>query len=164
MAEYRRYLPIAAAVILGIILQGMLIFADCQDTPSKTAVEFIKAFYRLDPAMSELLCKKYITGEEGPVVEKYLQQVSDEARKRGFGLNYMKQIVYGIETHTRMIDDVTAEVNLTANRRISINPVYTLIARFFLIGKTYQLDKRIPVIKEEGKWKVCETLSSLSEI
>jgi hypothetical protein len=150
------------AVILGIILQGALILADCKDTPTRAAVKFSKAFYRLDPDMAELLCKKYITGDKGNVVENYIHTVSKEAKDRGLGLNYMKSILYGVETHTRIIDDVTAEIKLTANRRTAINPIYALIGKFFRIGKTYQVDTLIPVTKEDGKWKVCGPLSLLS--
>ena len=164
MVEYRRYLSIAVAVILGIVLQGALILADCKDTPTRAAVEFTKAFYRLDPEMSERLCKKYLNGDDSNVVEQYILKVSNEARDRGLGLNYMKNILYGIETHTHRIDDTTAEVKLTAKRRVAINPIYALIGKFFLIGKTYQVDVLIPVVKEDGKWKVCKNLSSLSEV
>jgi hypothetical protein len=76
----------------------------------------------------------------------------------------MKYILYGIETHTHMIDDTTAEVKLTAKKRVAINPIYALIGKFFLIGKTYNVDTLIPVVKEDGKWKVCKNLSLLSGV
>ncbi len=164
MVEYRRYLSVVVAVILGIILQGALILADCKDTPAKAAVKFSKAFYRLDPGMTGLLCKKYITGDKGNVVENYLQKVSKESGDRGFDLNYMKQILYNIETHTTLKDDSNAEVRIQAKRRGSINPVYELIGRFFLIGQTHRVEATIPMVKEDGRWKVCGSLFPFSEV
>ena len=164
MLEYRRYLSVAVAVILGIILQGALILADSRDTPTKAAVKFSKAFYRLDPDMAELLCKKYITGDTGNVVENYIQKVSKEAKDRGLGLNYMKHILYNIETHTTLKDDSNAEVRIRAKRRGSINPVYELIGRFFLIGQTHRVEATIPMVKEDSRWKVCGSLFPFSEV
>jgi hypothetical protein len=143
------------AVLIGVILQGILILADCTPTPGKAAVEFAKAFYRIDPAMSSLLCSKNLEINEGRVVETYIQGMNREARERGFGLNNMKYMLYHIETHTRRIDDNTAEVKLTASRRVSINPVYALVAKFFLIGETYQVNELMTVVKEDSRWKVC---------
>ena len=108
MTPTSRYLTIAGVILMGIVLQGILILADCQDTPRRAAVEFTKAFYHLDPAMSARLCKKHLGGQDSDVVEQYILKVSSEARDRGLGLNYMKNILYGVETHTHMIDENTA--------------------------------------------------------
>ncbi len=164
MAPINRYLTIAGVIIIGILLQVILIWADCKNTPTKAAVEFSKAFYRLDPAMSELLCKKYLAGDNGNLVENYIQKVSNDARERGRGQNYMKSILYHIETYTQYIDDTTAQVKLTAKRRRSINPIYALIGKFFFIGKTYKVDVLIPLVKEDGKWKVCENIFALLSV
>ena len=155
MEPFKSYIPIIVAILVGVLLQGILILADCAPTPDKAAVEFAKAFYRIDPAMSSLLCRKNLEMGEGRVVENYIQEVTQEARDRGFGLNNMKYTLYHIETETRRISDTTAEVNLTATRRVSINPLYALVAKFFLIGETYQVNELMTVVKEDGRWKVC---------
>jgi len=164
VAQFNKYLPIAVAIIIGIFLQGILVLADCKGTPQKAAVEFVKAYYRLDPSMSALLCKKYTAKDDAGVVKNYIRKASKEAGDRGLNINYMKNILYGIETHTHRIDDVTAEVRLIAKRRRSINPVYALIAKFFLIGDTHKVDQLIQVVKEDGKWKVCSSLFSVSGV
>lgn len=155
MERFKSYIPIVVAIIIGVILQGILILADCAPTPGKAAVEFAKAFYRIDPAMSSLLCSKNLEMVEGRVVETYIQGVTQEARDRGFGLNNMKYTLYHIETETHRIDDTTAEVKLTATRKVSINPIYALVAKFFLIGETYKVNERMTVVKENDRWKVC---------
>jgi hypothetical protein len=150
------------ALVLGILLQGALILADCRYTPAEAAVQFSKAYHRLDPAMSRLLCQKFAPGDSGDAVGSYLQKVSTEAKERGLSLNYMKFMLYNIETRTRIIDDNTAEVKLTAKKRTAINPIYALIGRFFFIGKTYPVEERIALVKEDGRWKVCGSAFSLS--
>ena len=164
MAPNSRYLPIAGVIIIAILLQGILIWADCKDTPAKAAVEFIHAYYRLDPEMSERLCKKYLSTDDSNAVENYIQKVSSEAKEQGFGLSYMKSILYHVETYTRYTDDTSAQVRLTAERRRDINPIYALIGRLFFIGKTYKVDVLIPLIKQDGRWKVCEKISALSSV
>jgi len=153
--QIKTYTPIVVAVLIGIILQGILVLADGKATPGAAAVEFARAFYRVDPEMSSLLCSKNLEMDEGRVVEAYIQGVKQEAADRGFGQDNLKYTLYHIETHTRMVDDGTAEVKLTATRRVSINPVYALVAKIFLIGETYQVNELLTVIKEDGGWKVC---------
>lgn len=155
MEQLKSYASIVVVLIAGILLQIILVWADCKDTPGKAAVRFTKAYYGLDPSMREDLCTKTLDAAGGNVVENYIRQISKEAENRGFGPNYMKHILYNIETHTHRMDDGTAEVRITAKRRVSINPVYALVAKFFLIGETYKVDERLTVVKEDGRWKVC---------
>ena len=164
MERFKSYMPIFVAILVGVMLQGILILADCASTPGKAAVEFAKAFYRIDPAMSPLLCSKNLEIDEGRVVETYIHGVTQEARDRGFGLNNMKYTLYHIETETHRINDTTAEVKLTATRKVSINPLYALVAKFFLIGETYQVNERMTVVKEDGQWKVCGNPFSFLEL
>lgn len=161
MERLKFYLPIVAAVLIGVVLQGILILADCQSTPGKAAVEFAKAYYRVDPELSSLLCAKSLGTEAENVVETYIRSMTEEARDRGVGLNNLTYILYHIETHTRRVDESTAEVRLSAKRRVSINPLYALVAKFFLIGETHQVNEVLTVVKEEGRWKVCGNPFSL---
>jgi len=153
--QLKSYMPIGVAILIGVVLQGLLILADLKPTPGKAAVEFAKAFYRVDPAMASLLCSKSSGMGEGNVVEEYIQGVTQAAGDRGFGLDNMKYMLYHIETETHRTDDTTAEVKLTARRIVSINPLYALVSKFFLIGKTYQVDELMTMVKEDGRWKVC---------
>ena len=161
MEKLKLYAPIVVALIAGILLQVLLAWADCKDTPGKAAVQFTEAYYRLDPAMEEYLCAKTLAAEEGNLVENYIQRIRKEAENRGFGLDNMKYVLYHIETHTHPIDDVTAEVRITADRKVSINPVFALVAKFFFIGETHKVNERLTVIKENGHWKVCGSPFSL---
>ena len=163
MVDINKYLPVVFVIIAAFVLQVAFVFSDCRDTPARAAVAFTKAYYRVDPAMADFLCQKRLMVNDQDMVEKYVQQVNQEAKNRGFGLNYLKHIVYHIETYTQMSDDNTATVKLHAKRRTSINPVYALIGKFFLIGETHNIDEAISVVKENGRWKVCGRLFDLPE-
>ena len=162
--QLKSYAPVAWAILIGILLQGILTIADCKESPNRTAVEFVKAYFQVDPAMAERLCEKLTSGDDANLVEKYVQKVSKDAVDRGFDSSYMKHIVYHIETRTHVIDADNAEVRLTARSRRSINLVFALIGKFFLVGETHEINEIIPVVKENGKWKVCRKLFALSEI
>lgn len=164
MEQLKSYASVVAAVLIGILLQILLVWADSHETPGKIAEKFTTAYYRLDPSMAAYLCRKTSAAAEGNAVEQYIRRISQEAADRGVTLNYMKHILYNVETHTHRIDDVTAEVKITANRRVSINPVYALVARFFLIGETHKLDELLTVVKEDGRWKVCGAPFSLVQL
>ena len=164
MEQLKRYAPVAWAILIGILLQGILVIADCQESPNRAAVEFVNAYFRVDPAMAGRLCEKLASGDNANLVEKYTQKVSRDAIARGFDSSYMRQVVYHIETHTHVIDADNAEVRLTARSRRAINPVFALIGKFFLIGETRKIDEIVPVVKENGKWKVCRKLFALAEI
>lgn len=163
MTAINRYLPVVFVILAAFALQVAFIFSDCKDTPARAAVAFTKAYYRVDPAMADFLCRKQLKIDGRDLVEKYVRRVEKEARDRGFGLNYLKNTVYHIETYTRMIDDNTAAVRMHANRRTAINPVFALIGKFFLIGETHKIDETIPLVKEDGKWKVCGKIFDLPE-
>ena len=47
---------LAIVVVIGIVIQAGFIALDCKSTPAETAVKFARAYYRLSPAMAELMC------------------------------------------------------------------------------------------------------------
>ena len=89
------------------------------------------------------------------MVGDYINRVADEARASGFDLSYMRSKLIDLETNTRMVDDNTAEVHITAERERAINPIYALVGRLFFLIETQPVDATLEVIKEEGRWKVC---------
>ena len=156
--QMKKIVTIALTILLGIILQVIFVFADCKNTPNRVAVEFAKAYFKLDPSMSELICEDQKIVDDVDVVDQYINLAAKEAKNQGFNINFLKSKLYHIETHTRFIGDNEARVELTGKRRVSINPVYTYVARIFCIGETHEVDKTINLIREDGKWKVCGSL------
>jgi hypothetical protein len=62
-----------------------------------------------------------------------------------------------------MVDENTAEILITGQRRRSINPVFATVAKIFCLGDTYKFEETLTVVKEDDGWKVCGQPFSLSE-
>ena len=157
-----RFLTIASGVIVAVILQGIFIVADRKETPDKAAVEFVKAYFMLDKSMAKYLCSDLKGEEESDVVGDYINRVADEARASGFDPSYMRSRLIELDTNTRMVNDDTAEVHITAERERDINPVYAVVGRVFRLIEPHPLDAMVTVIKEKGHWKVCGQPFSLT--
>jgi hypothetical protein len=76
----------------------------------------------------------------------------------------MKNKLYHIETRTLSKSDNEAQIRITGKRKISINPVYVIVAKLFNLSETYEVDATVDVVREDGKWKVCGNLFSLPAI
>ncbi len=153
--QMKKIVTIALTILLGIILQVIFVYADCQNKPNRVAVAFAKAYFMFDPSLSEFICEEQKFVDDVDVAERYINLAEKEAKAQGFSINFLKNKLYHIETHTRFIGDNEAQVELAGKRRVSINPVYTYVARIFFIGETHEVDETIELVKEDGKWKVC---------
>jgi hypothetical protein len=164
---------LAIVVIFGLILQVGLVFLDCTNSPSNTAVNYIKAYYRLSPDMSKWLCTsgdafsspgaaettcpKKTAACENPIAADHIYEVTAAAAEGGFGAGYARYTLSHIKTHTKYLDNTTAEVHLTAHRRRAINPFYVWVARLFRLGETHEVDQTIRVERIDGRWLVCQS-------
>ena len=162
MASKNRIVPLALVVVFGVLLQVGLAFMDCKDTPYEAAVSFVRDYYKLDPAMADWMCTDSLTADDTDVVTAHIQRVTLDTSERGFGIGMGKYALFGVHTKTEYINDSEAMVHLTGTRRICIHPAFTFVARIFGIGDTYPVDETIRVIQEEGRWRVCGDLLSLS--
>ena len=73
----------------------------------------------------------------------------------------MKNKLYHIQTETITKGDTEAQIRITGKIRVAINPVYPIVAKLFNLSATHEVDEKLNVIKEDGKWKVCGNLFSL---
>ncbi len=163
MDSSKNLMVLAAVVIAAVLLQVILIFADRNDTPGKAAVEFSKAYFKLNNGMADYLCSDLTEDEETDVVKDYIDRVSDEARANGFKPSWMKMALSHIEVEAEMIDENSAQVHLTSSRIRAPNPVYGLVSKVFVLGETYQVKETLSVVKEADGWKVCGQPYSLIE-
>jgi len=154
---------IAAVIIVAFILQIGLIGADRHSSPGTAAVDFSKAYFNLDADMADSLCSEIMEAEDADIVNDYLNRVADEARAEGFKPSWMKMVLSHIELETRMVDENTAEIHISAHRRRSPNPVFGMVAKIFLLGETYEVEGTLTVVKEDDGWKVCGQPFSLIE-
>ena len=161
MKQGDRFMTIISVVVIGVILQVLLIIADNPNTPAKTAVAFTKAYFNLEPSMTDFLCSDYAGNGESDIVSEYLTRVAADAKINGFEFNYMRSQLYEVHTEILSQDGSAAEVHVTAQRKRNINPIFTLVGKFFFLGETYTVDETLKLIKEDGKWKVCDRAFSL---
>ncbi len=161
MVRLSRSVGIILVLVLGFLVQLFFSFADGIDSPSKAVVQFSKAYFNLDKSMAKRICKEGLASEDVDVIDQYIFLAGKEAKERGFGINFMKNKLYDIETETISKKENEAQIRITGKIRISINPVYPIVAKLFNIGATHEVDEIINVIKEDGKWKVCGNLFSL---
>ena len=155
MGSSSKFPKIAAVIVAAFILQIVLVMADRHESPGKAAVEFSKAYFKLNKAMGKRLCSDITEDGESDVVSDYLYRVADRAKSEGFDVSWMKMVLSNIEIETRMVDENTAEVQITCNRRRSINPVFALVAKIFCLGETYKIEETLTLVKEDDRWKVC---------
>ena len=155
MNRSSKFISIALVIVVAIILQGILILADHHETPGKAAVEFSKAYFMLNKAMEKRLCSALTEDEEIDVVNDYLNRKADQARAEGFDVSWMKMALAHVETETKMVDENTAEVHITCDRRRSVNPIYAMVATIFFLGETYKVEETLSLVKENDRWKVC---------
>ena len=146
---------IAAVIVVAFLLQIGLIATDRHSSPGTAAVDFTKAYFNLDADMADLLCPEIMETEDADVVNDFLNRVADEARAEGFKPSWMKMVLSHIELETRMVDENTAEIHITAYRRRSPNPVFGTVAKIFFLGETYEVEETLTVVKEDDGWKVC---------
>jgi hypothetical protein len=155
---------IILVLIIGLLVQLLFSVADAIDTPNKAVVQFSKAYFNLDKSMAKKICKERLASEDVDVIDQYIYLSAKEAKDRGFGINFMKNKLYHIETETLSKKENEAQIRITGKIRVSINPVYAIVAKLFNIGATHEVDEIFNVIKEDGKWKVCGSLFSLPVI
>jgi len=164
MDQGTKFLAFASIIIIAVILQVGLIMADDRETPAQTAVCFTKAYFKLDESMGQYLCKELIEDEEADLVGDYLHQVAADAKAMGFKKNYMKTALGHVETRTEMQDENTAIVRIKGARSRYLNPVFGAIATIFFLTESYEVDKTLKVVKEDGQWKVCGTPFMLADL
>ena len=155
MDSGNKLMVLASVVIVALVLQAALILADRHDSPGKAAVEFSKAYFKQNECMADRLCSDLLGDEEVDVVGEYIDRVADEARANGFKPSWMRMALSHTEVEVEMIDENTAEVNLTASSMRSVNPVFGVVSKVFWLGESYEVEGKLTVVKEEGGWKVC---------
>ena len=163
MDSGNKFMVLASVVVVALVLQVVLIIADRHDSPGKAAVNFSRAYFKLNDCMAEYLCSDLIGDEEVDVVNDYINRVSDEARANGFKPSWMKMALSHIEVEAEMIDENSARVHLTSSRRRAINPIYGLVSKVFVLGEIYKVNETLTVVKEADGWKVCGQPFSLIE-
>jgi len=156
MAQMNKIAALILTLIIGISVQAFFVMIDCHTTPNLVAAEFSKAYFQLDRSMAEKICTERLTSSEDvDLVDKYIYLAAQEAKERGFNSNFVQYKFYNITTETLSKSWDNAQVRITGQRRVAINPVYPLVTKLFNLGATHEVDAIIDLVKEDGEWKVC---------
>lgn len=154
MGLMNRIAPVIVLFAVFIVLQPLLIALDCQQTPASVAKQFIKNYYYLDADMQKTLCADEC--DAGQWVNQYLQSKTDEAAQRGFSVNYLRRMFTHMHLESEIHDDDVAVVHVEGTTRTAINPLFMAIGRLFNIGQDYPVDTKVILVKEDGRWRVCQ--------
>ncbi len=152
---------LAAVIFAGAVLQLLFIAVDNRDTPDRAAVKFIRACYALNESTLNQLCTAK-QPDDTDLTADYLNNIDRKAAELGFDRNYMRMQLTNIRAETIRRDDITAKVKISAGMKRCIHPVFTIFARLFRIGKTYQLEQTVNLIKKDGIWKVSDNPIDIS--
>jgi hypothetical protein len=155
MTQGSKTLVFIPILVLAVCLQVIFIVADSRDTATGAAVEFAKAYFRLDESMSKRLCSDLSTDGKKDLARNLIQRTDDEARLRGFEPQMLRYCLEHIHSQTIHQDARSAEIHLTAVKRVCINPVFAWVAKLFRLGQTQPVSANLELVKENGKWKVC---------
>ena len=155
MIQLSKTAGIIIVLIIGFFIQILFAFADTRDTPNKAAVEFAKAYFMLDKSMAKKICRERLASDEMDVIDQHIYLAEKQASERGFDIHLVKYKLYNIETEIITKNDNKAQIRITGERRVSINPAYSIVAKIFDLSAIHEVDEVIDVIKENGEWKVC---------
>ncbi len=151
--KIRDYMTLALVVLLGVCVQAILVAADSKETPARAAEEFTRAFFKLDPEMTERMCADLAADKAS--VDNLIHDMAIQARKRGFSPGYMRMQLFQVESSVLAQDEQTAQVHLNSEMRRSIHPVFAAFAKMWGLGEAYHLDETMDLVKEGDQWKVC---------
>ena len=151
--KIRDYMTLALVVLLGVCVQAILVAADSKETPARAAEEFTRAFFKLDPEMTERMCADLAADKAS--VDNLIHDMAIQARKRGFSPRYMRMQLFQVESSVLAQDGQTAQVHLNSEMRRSIHPVFAAFAKMWGLGEAYHLDETMDLVKEGDQWKVC---------
>ncbi len=152
--KIRDYSLLVVVVLLGVFVQVLLVAADWKETPVRAAEEFTRAFFKLDPAMTERMCADLAADEAA--VDTLIHDAAVRARARGFSPGYLRMQLFHVEATVLAQEAQTAQVHLNSEMRRSIHPVFAVFAKMWGLGKAYHLDETLDLVKEGNQWKVCQ--------
>ncbi len=154
MDRFRNLIPLVLVVLLGVLVQVALMAMQTKETPAEAAVEFTKAFYQMSPRVTDRMCGDLL--EDKTQINDQFYNAVAEARECGFGASYPKMQLFNIHAVVLAQDGTSAQVQLHCSMKRAIHPAFAYFLRMWNMGETYHLDEVVDLVKEDGRWKVCE--------
>lgn len=153
MAQSKMIISLIVALVLGVAVQVLLVYADTQDSPNKAAVEFAKAYFAYDRAtLSDRLCEDSRIQDDKNVVSGYIYKARQEAEARGYSLGcYVKENLYHLQADTLDRTHDTARIRLTFEKRAPLRTFFSQKDKYDIS----HVEEELELVKVEGQWKVC---------
>ncbi|NCC77920.1 MAG: hypothetical protein EOM08_15990, partial [Clostridia bacterium] len=98
-------MPIILVILAGIVVQVIFGAVESRPVPHRTAIAFSKAYFQLDPSMSQFLCVDLLGDEEADPVADLRNRRFDEARERGLPASAMQAALYHVDSRTELSPD-----------------------------------------------------------
>jgi len=153
MDRFRKWIPLALVILLGILVQVVFVAAQTKDTPARAAVEFTKAFYKMSPSVKDRMCSDLLAEED--LIDDLFHAAATEAKARGFSESYPRMQLFHVQAAVLAQDEASAQVQLSCSMKRSIHPAFAFFLKMMNMGETYHLDEVVDLVNEDGKWKVC---------
>jgi hypothetical protein len=147
MTEKKTWTPIVVVILVGIVFQVILSFAESPDTPNRAVIEFAQAYFDFDPEMENRLCSEITESDQFSPVKKYIAQVHDSAAEQGYSPIFFISTLKHAQTETIKKDDTSAQIRLTATRKYWLRSLFT--------GEKFEVDEVFDLVREGSRWKVC---------
>jgi len=150
MAQSYKFISLALAVLVGIFIQVLLVFADGQDSPNKAALEFTTAYFAMDKGgMTARFCEDGQVVDDVDIIDQYVYVAVQDAHSRGFDVDcYTRNRLYHAQTVATLEGNDKATVRLTAEVK---SPLRT----FFSGTDIRHIDETLTLVQKDGMWKVC---------
>ena len=158
--EQKSFIQLGVVVVIAAVVQLIWIAADFRQTPVRTAEEFVRNYYYLDPDMEEQLCSEL--SNDGETVTDYLYNVTHDAAQRGFSTKYIRQIFTHLKIDTVERNADSATIHVHGQTRTGVNPAFMVIGKLFNLGKDHPVDLILNLKKEEGQWRICGQVAGLN--
>ncbi len=150
-----RFAPFVVLVVVFLVLQPALVVLDCRQTPASVAKQFVEDYYYLDPDMAQWLCSQVV---QRGWVDDYLYGKAEEAAQRGLSVKNLRRMFTEMHVETLADANDSAVVQIEGTLRTAIYPAFMVIGKMFGIGRNYEVDTTINLVRENGRWRVCNQL------
>jgi hypothetical protein len=150
-----RLIAAAAVLLAAVFIHASSALAEETSTPEGAVKAFAQQYFMLDSAMADYLTRDALFNEHDVnLVDLYFYKKEQEARDRGYDIDYLKMRPILMKTQVVSEDDSAATIALTAVLIRSINPLYRMVGYVFGLLEEHEVRTTVTVVKENGIWKV----------
>jgi hypothetical protein len=150
-----RLIAAAAVLLAAVFIHASSALAEETSTPEGAVKAFAQQYFMLDSAMADYLTRDALFNEHDVnLVDLYFYKKEQEARDRGYDIDYLKMRPILMKTRVLEQDEDTAVIEFSGVVIRSINPLYRIVGYVFGLIQEHEVRTTLTVVKEDGSWKV----------